>query len=170
MLLKLKPRLLFVLFLATLLTPLLPVGVGTVVSAAAPVGCPGTTGSPSTSATINCGSDRPTPDQYWTCSAAKCTFGPNVTVNQHDAYPYCNDVNHCDLIKSYLDPLINFLSALVGVAVVISIVIGGIQYSSAGGDPSKVSAARNRIRNAILALILFIFLYAMLNFLVPGGL
>jgi len=82
----------------------------------------------------------------------------------------CADVNNCDIIKEYIQPFINFLAALVGVAVVISIVIGGIQYGSSAGDPSKVTAAKNRIRNAIIALVTFLFLYTLLNFLIPGGL
>ena len=82
----------------------------------------------------------------------------------------CTSISKCDLITQYVNPMINFLSALVGVAVVISIVIGGIQYSSSAGDPSKASAAKARIRNAIIALIVFVLLYAMINFLIPGGL
>ncbi len=76
----------------------------------------------------------------------------------------------CNIIQDYVQPAINFLSALVGVAVVISIIIGGIQYGSSAGDSSKVSAAKNRIRNAIIALVAFLLLYSILNFLIPGGL
>src|ERR1700761_1036278 len=49
----------------------------------------------------------------------------------------CSDITQCDLVTKYIDPLVAFLSALVGVAVVTSIIIGGIQYSSSAGDPSK---------------------------------
>jgi len=76
----------------------------------------------------------------------------------------------CGLLTQYVQPFINFLSALVGVAVTISIVIGGIQYGSSAGDSAKVSAAKNRIRNSIIALLAFIFLYTLLNFAIPGGL
>jgi hypothetical protein len=82
----------------------------------------------------------------------------------------CASFAKCDLIDNYINPLIDLLAALVGVAVVISLVIGGIQYGSSGGDSQKVTAAKNRIRNAIIALITFVFLYTMLNFLIPGGL
>lgn len=75
----------------------------------------------------------------------------------------------CNLISKYVNPLITLLSALVGVAVTISIIIGGIQYGSSAGDPQKASAAKNRIRNSIVALVAFIFLFAFLQFLVPGG-
>lgn len=82
----------------------------------------------------------------------------------------CSSANKCDLILKYVNPFINFLAALVGLAVVISIVIGGIQYGSSAGDSAKVTAAKNRIRNSIIALLTFMFLYALLNFLIPGGL
>ncbi|HUB93092.1 MAG TPA: hypothetical protein VMB52_01170 [Verrucomicrobiae bacterium] len=81
----------------------------------------------------------------------------------------CASLNSCTLISKYIDPFVNFLAAAVGVGVVVSIVIGGIQYSSSAGDPGKASAAKNRIRNAIIALITFMLLYGMLNFLIPGG-
>jgi hypothetical protein len=81
----------------------------------------------------------------------------------------CASVSNCDLITTYINPFVRLLSAIVGVAVVISIVIGGIQYSSSGGDSSKVTAAKNRIRNSIVALVTYIFLFALLNFLIPGG-
>lgn len=82
----------------------------------------------------------------------------------------CSKLAKCDLVTKYLNPFINFMAAFVGVAVVISLIIGGIQYSSSAGDPQKVGAAKNRIRNAIIALVTFLFLYALLNFLIPGGL
>lgn len=69
----------------------------------------------------------------------------------------------------YVNPLINFLSALVGIVVLASVIFGGIQYSTAGGDPSKVAAARQRIINSLLALAAFIFLYAFLQWIIPGG-
>jgi len=90
---------------------------------------------------------------------SKCNLGGN-----------CMDIKKCDLINNYVNPFIYFISAFVGVAVVISIIVGGIQYGSSGGDPSKVTAAKNRIRNSILALITYLFLFALLNFLIPGGL
>ncbi|HUB94243.1 MAG TPA: hypothetical protein VMB52_07115 [Verrucomicrobiae bacterium] len=125
-----------------------------------------------------------TPDSTadWTCPSVysigivstdvQCIFinNNNAVVSGGNSYNGCADVSGCDLITNYLDPAIAFLAALVGVAVTASIIIGGIQYSSAGGDPSKVTAARTRIRNALLALFVFIFLYALLDFLIPGGL
>jgi hypothetical protein len=64
---------------------------------------------------------------------------------------------------------INFLSAVAGLAIIASVIIAGYQYMTAQDNSSQISAARNRIIWAITAMALFIFTYALLNFLVPGG-
>jgi hypothetical protein len=79
-----------------------------------------------------------------------------------------DDPNHCGILD-FIQILINVLSALVGLVVVGSIIYAGIQYSTAGSDPQKTAEAKNRIRNAIIAFIFFIFTYALLNYLIPGG-
>lgn len=78
------------------------------------------------------------------------------------------DQSNCGIIR-YLVIFINFLSAIAGIAIIGSIIYGGIQYSMAGSDPQKVSAAKNRMRDAIIALLFFLFGYGLLNYLVPGG-
>jgi hypothetical protein len=111
---------------------------------------------------------------YAATATSNCNSAQGTTCNPSDpaaSSTKCASVTNgnCDLINNYVNPLIDFLSALVGVAVVVSIIIGGIQYSSSGGDPSKVSAAKNRIRNSLIALVVFLFLFGLINFLVPGG-
>lgn len=73
------------------------------------------------------------------------------------------------LMEKYGLPFLNFLGSIVGLVVTISIVAGGIQYSAAADDPTKLAAARARIRNAVIALAAFLFLYGLLQWLVPGG-
>ncbi len=68
-----------------------------------------------------------------------------------------------------LNDIVNFLAIGVGVVVTGAIVLGGIQYSMSGEKPESVSAAKKRISNALLALLAFIFMYAFLQWLVPGG-
>lgn len=75
-----------------------------------------------------------------------------------------------DLFRQYINPFVAFLSALAGIVIVISIIVGGVQYTTAGADPSKVAAAKHRITNAIIALLCLIFLFAFIQWLVPGGL
>jgi hypothetical protein len=73
------------------------------------------------------------------------------------------------IFTKFVDPLIKFLAIGVGVIVVVVIIIGGIQYATAGGNPQAVAAAHKRLFSAILALVVFALLYALLNWIVPGG-
>lgn len=75
-----------------------------------------------------------------------------------------------DFFRAYINPFVAFLTALAGVVIVVSIIAGGVQYSAAGADPSKVAAAKHRITSAIIALLCLIFLFAFIQWLVPGGL
>jgi hypothetical protein len=75
---------------------------------------------------------------------------------------------NCGIIR-YIVLIINLLSALVGIVVTASIIFGGIQYAMSGSDPQKVTAAKKRIGNSLIALVFFIFTYSFLNYLVPGG-
>jgi hypothetical protein len=78
------------------------------------------------------------------------------------------DEKNCGII-SYIVIITNVLSALVGVIIVTMIVWGGIQYSTAGADASKVTAAKQKIINALIALVLFVFGFAIVQWLIPGG-
>lgn len=78
------------------------------------------------------------------------------------------DKNNCGIL-AYLIDGINLLSALVGIVIVIMIAVGGLQYSASRDNPQSTQAAKEKIRNAILALLAYIFMYAFLQYLIPGG-
>lgn len=78
------------------------------------------------------------------------------------------NASNCGIIN-YIVVFTNALSAIVGVVIVLSLVIAGLQYSSAKSDPQAVAKAKQRIMNALIALFVFIFMYAFLQWLVPGG-
>ena len=80
------------------------------------------------------------------------------------------DVDGGNPVMSILIQVINFLAVGVGIAVVGGIAWGGIVYASSNGDPGKTKQAVTIIVNAVVGLLLFIFMYALINFLVPGGL
>lgn len=65
---------------------------------------------------------------------------------------------------------LRFVSAGVGLVVIGSIIWAGIQYSTSRGNPQATEASIKRVTNAVIALLLYIFSFAILNFLVPGGL
>lgn len=93
---------------------------------------------------------------------------PRADGNNDPATTCLTETGLCN-INQYIELFINILSGLVGVVVVMVIVIGGIQYGTAGDDPGKLQAAKQRITKALIALLVFIFLYAFLQYLVPGG-
>lgn len=74
----------------------------------------------------------------------------------------------CGII-AYLVTFINVLSGIVGVVIVIMITIGGIQYSTARDNPQAAAAAKGRITNAVMALVFYLFIFAFLQYIVPGG-
>jgi len=99
-----------------------------------------------------------------------CVVCDNGTCQDPAANPQANcGVNACDLVQKYVNPTINLLSVLVGLLAIASIIIGGIQYTMSEGDPQKAGRAKNRITSTIVALVIYFFLYAGLQFVVPGG-
>lgn len=96
-----------------------------------------------------------------------------VAVKERTDATNCSGPRDCisknPLIKS-LGLVFDVLSAIVAMAVVGVIIYGGIRYSASGGDPNAVAQAKKIIANAILAFVGYIFLYAFLQWLVPGGL
>ncbi len=72
-------------------------------------------------------------------------------------------------ITKYIIIFINVLSAILGVVITISIIVAGIQYSASAGNPQAVEASKKRISNAILALVVFAFMFGFLQWIVPGG-
>ncbi len=73
-------------------------------------------------------------------------------------------------VLDMLFALLRFVSAGVGLIVIGSIIWAGIQYSTSRGNPQSTEASIKRVTNSVIALLLYIFSFAILNFLVPGGL
>lgn len=107
----------------------------------------GTASTPSNGATHPCGSG---PDRTYTSIDIGCKgLGNPIT----DAF----------------FAIVRFLSNGVGLVVIGSIIYGGIQYTASRGDPQATAKALERIRASVVALIIFIFGYAILNYLIPAG-
>lgn len=71
-------------------------------------------------------------------------------------------------LMAYLNDAIRLLSLLIGVALVASTIIAGIQYTTSGGDSSKVEKAKGRLASNVVVLALFIFSASILNWILPG--
>jgi hypothetical protein len=64
---------------------------------------------------------------------------------------------------------INIMIAGVGVLALAGFVYGGILYTTAGGNPEQVKKARMVFTNVVIGVIAFGGMFALLNFIVPGG-
>jgi hypothetical protein len=69
----------------------------------------------------------------------------------------------------YLKWFLIFLGGGVGLAVVGGIVFGAFMYITARGNVSQTQKGQTTILNSVIGLLLFIFMYAILQFLIPGG-
>ncbi len=78
------------------------------------------------------------------------------------------DKDNCGIIKMVIT-ITNILGGIAGLVIISTLIYGGIQYSMAGADPSKIQAAKHKIIAALTALLLLIFGFALLQWLVPGG-
>ena len=65
--------------------------------------------------------------------------------------------------------VIRLLSNGVGLIVIGSIIVGGIQYTTSAGDPQATAKAVGRIRSTLIALGLYIIAYPLLNYVLPAG-
>jgi hypothetical protein len=115
---------------------------------------------------------------YCSGAASACTTVAETTVNQpfnksrnaSDCAGQYKDLNqnNCQIIK-IIAVITKALSGIAGLVIIAMIITGGIQYSMAAADPSKVQAAKQKITNALLALLLLVFGFSILQWLVPGG-
>ena len=72
-------------------------------------------------------------------------------------------------IADALFAIIRVLSDGVGLVIIASLIVGGIQYAGSRDDPQSVAMAVSRIRSTLFALLFYIFGYTFLNYLIPAG-
>lgn len=73
-------------------------------------------------------------------------------------------------VWSLLIMVINILTAGVGVVALGGIVYGAILYISAGGSQDQVKKAMEVFTNVVIGVVAYAAMFALLNFLIPGGL
>lgn len=98
------------------------------------------------------------------CGDGKSGNGPKYTPSFD-----INCSGHGNAIMDATFGIIKFLSNGVGIIISASLIYAGIQYIVSTGDPQATALAVKRMRSNVTALILFIFAYAILNYLIPGA-
>jgi hypothetical protein len=103
------------------------------------------------------------------CIAVPITSGESQGKCKKGQVEVPNNSGSGGAIVAYLTYFLKLLNEAMGGLIVLVIVIAGIQYILSAGDPARVKAAKTRLTQAITALVLYMFMFAILNFLVPGG-
>ena len=94
------------------------------------------------------------------CGTGDDAYTPSIEIG-------CTGVG--DPITDFAFAVIRFLSIGVGLVIVASMVYAGIQYIGSRGDPNAHAQAIKRVQSNVTALFLFIFGYAIINYLIPGA-
>lgn len=106
-------------------------------------------------------------DTPYTSVECKDTNNPGDCAKTAFKFGTCD--NSSTGIRCVVVEILTFLSIGVGLAVVAGIATGGIVYATSEGNPSKAQKGITIITNSVLGLVLYLLLYVILNFLVPGG-
>ncbi|MBQ2638398.1 hypothetical protein IJF89_01835 [Candidatus Saccharibacteria bacterium] len=62
--------------------------------------------------------------------------------------------------------IINGILYVIGILAVVMVIIGGIQYTTSGGDSAAVTKAKNTILYGIVGLVIALLAYAIVNFVI----
>ena len=101
--------------------------------------------------------------------AHAATERPIGTTCETGYAPDCLKRGKSSKIMDFILMVIRFLAALVGIVAVIMLIVGGIQYMTANGNPQAVADAKKKITNVLIGVVAFVFLWAFFEWLIPGG-
>jgi hypothetical protein len=71
-------------------------------------------------------------------------------------------------VSQYIGRIYYFAIGIVGLVAAVMMIIGGFQYLTSAGDTAKIGAAKKRITDAIIGLVLMLGSYALLNTINPA--
>jgi hypothetical protein len=110
-------------------------------------------------------------------ASTTCTKQPGVdigTQNEGDcvkktafSFGACGNANVS--ISCLVGEVMKFLTVMVGIAVVGGITFGGITYSTGSGNAAKTQKGVTIIVNSVIGLLVYLLMFAIINFLIPGG-
>lgn len=72
-------------------------------------------------------------------------------------------------IINIIKQVIKILTAGIGIAAFGAVVYGAFLYTTSEGSPDKVKKAREVWTNTVIGLLMFAFMVAITNFIIPGG-
>jgi hypothetical protein len=86
----------------------------------------------------------------------------------------CDPANQSDCIKynpllQWIRFFINVISSIIIVGAIVMVTLAGLEYSASGDNSQTVQNAKKRITNVMIGLVSYFFLYAFLQWVIPGG-
>jgi hypothetical protein len=100
------------------------------------------------------------------CGADQVAIG--VSINGNNCVDKGTTVEN-NVIFVWLSSIIKFLTVGVGIAATGGVVFGGFLYLTAQGNAGKTQKGVATIMNALIGILMYALAFAIINFLVPGG-
>ena len=95
-----------------------------------------------------------------------CGNGKRATSYAQCGMDVTADVVPNSPLEDQVQTIINGVLYVVGVLAVVMVIIGGVKYTTSGGDQAAVTSAKNTILYGIVGLIIAILAYAIVNFVI----
>lgn len=102
-----------------------------------------------------------------TASALDCGVLPKDICDSADKGD-ANDVKSGGIWKLLLFVL-QIMTGGVILLAIAGVVYGSVLYTSAGGNQEQVKKARTVITNVVIGVLLFVLMFGLANWLIPGG-
>ena len=96
----------------------------------------------------------------------------DATKSQTGAFMNTSGLQSSTRADNIVGSIIKTVLSLLGIVFLILMIISGYQWMIAGGNEDQVSKAKDRIRNAIIGIIIVVLAYAITAFVfknLPGG-
>ena len=89
------------------------------------------------------------------------TQNPNTNITQF------NQENGQDLSSTVIQ-IINAVIGVLGLAAVVIVIIGGINYMMSSGEAAKVKKAKDTILYGVIGLVICVLAFAIVNFVIAN--
>lgn len=96
-------------------------------------------------------------------------FGCLGTAYAKDPSKFPDSSKNLSPIQDMAFALIRFLSTGVGIVITLALIASGIQYAGSEGNAEASAKAKKRAQDALVGLVIYMFAWAILQFLIPGG-
>jgi hypothetical protein len=104
---------------------------------------------------------------YNSCMQAATTAADKAKCGMNDTGQRQTDASGQEVkLENTVTNIINGVLYVIGILAVVMVIIGGVKYTTSGGDQAAVTSAKNTILYGIIGLVIAILAYAIVNFVI----